>query len=82
MTTSAPLTADILIDMLKKLEVDADAGTPFDTLDLDSLRLAELAVMLTQRYGIDVTDDELALAGSINGTLQLLDTKTGDRRPG
>ncbi|MFG2985037.1 acyl carrier protein [Streptomyces sp. NPDC048258] len=44
----------------------------FAAMDLDSLVLVELAVSLTQRYGVQVSDWEIEAAGTIENTAGLL----------
>ncbi|MCD0448633.1 acyl carrier protein [Actinocorallia sp. API 0066] len=70
--------ADLLIEMLRKdfgVTSSITADTTFESLDLDSLVLVEFSVALTRRYGVEVDDDELAEAGSVTGTLELLRSK-------
>lgn len=54
---------------------DTTAETSFDLLDFDSLVLVEVAVALSSRYDIHVTDDELREAGNIAATAALLEAK-------
>lgn len=54
---------------------DTTAETSFELLDFDSLVLVEVAVALSGRYGITVTDEELHEAGSVAGTVALLEAK-------
>jgi acyl carrier protein len=51
------------------------ADTPFESLDFDSLVLVEVAVALSKRYAVTVTDDELDRAGTITGAVALLEAK-------
>jgi acyl carrier protein len=51
------------------------AETPFDLMDLDSLVLVEVAVALTGRHHVTVTDEELRKAGTVAGTVALLEAK-------
>ena len=78
---SATLTvslADRILDLLVT-EFDAPAGTTADTeydlLGFDSLVLVELAVALSGEYGVEVTDDELQEAATVDATVALLATK-------
>ena len=71
-----------LTDQLRDLIVakygapkDVTAETPFELLDFDSLTLIEVAVGLSGRYQIAVTGDELQEAGTIAGTVALLQAK-------
>jgi acyl carrier protein len=54
---------------------DTTADTSFELLDFDSLVLVEVAVALSTRYDIHVTDDELREAGDIANTVTLLEGK-------
>ncbi|MFI9583720.1 phosphopantetheine-binding protein [Streptomyces sp. NPDC052236] len=51
------------------------ADTGFESLDLDSLVLIELAVIPTKQYGIDVAGDELAGAGTVAKVAELLSAR-------
>jgi acyl carrier protein len=54
--------------LVEKYEIGEDRiqpSTEFDSLDLDSLVLAEISVILTNQLGIFITDDELAQAGTV-----------------
>ncbi|SDS53764.1 acyl carrier protein [Streptomyces sp. TLI_053] len=51
------------------------ATTTYDSLDLDSLVLVELAVILSRHYKIDISAEELAHAGNIDATARLLRNK-------
>jgi acyl carrier protein len=53
--------------------IDITAG--FSTMKLDSLDLVELAVILSDQYGVALEDDEIAEAGSIENTVALLRDK-------
>lgn len=70
----------MLIDLLSEtLDVDTDSITPdaeFESLDLDSLVLVELAVKLNQRFEVPVTHEELAEAATVLGTAELLVNRT------
>lgn len=59
----------------EKFLVPAEAvrpTAPFASMELDSLVLVELAVSLTRRYGVQVSDWELEAAGTIENTVGLL----------
>ncbi|MGW1491295.1 acyl carrier protein [Streptomyces sp. NPDC002402] len=75
--TQQPL-ADQLLDLLAS-EYEAPEGTTaetsFELLGFDSLVLVEVAVALSQRYVITVTDEELQEAGNVAGTVELLEAK-------
>ncbi|TDU04078.1 acyl carrier protein [Streptomyces sp. 846.5] len=78
MTTQTPSAADEILFLLAS-EYDAPeditAATEFESLGFDSLVLVELAVVLSQRYTTEVTDEELQEAGSVDGALRLLRSK-------
>ncbi|MER5863922.1 phosphopantetheine-binding protein [Kitasatospora sp. NPDC002040] len=71
--------ANHIVDlMVEKFEIPAeslDPATPFESLELDSLVLVELAVLLQKLYGIAVDDWEIEAAATIDGTVELLHTK-------
>jgi acyl carrier protein len=48
---------------------------PFDDLGVDSLVLVELAVSLTARFGVKFSDWEIGEAGSLQGTVRLVERK-------
>jgi hypothetical protein len=54
------LTADI-----PEVPAGLDPATPFDEADIDSLVLAEVAVVATRLYGVAVHDWELRDAGTM-----------------
>ena len=56
---------EILADKYDIAEDRVLPTTGFDSLDLDSLALAEISVVLTSRLGIFVSDDELADAATV-----------------
>lgn len=78
MTTQTQTLADQLLELLTS-EYEAPEGTTaetsFELLGFDSLVLVEVAVALSQRYDITVTDEELAEAGNVAGAVDLLETK-------
>lgn len=49
-----------------------DASTSYEALELDSLVLVELAVILSREYGVEITDDEIKDAQTIENTARLL----------
>ncbi|BCB91787.1 acyl carrier protein [Phytohabitans suffuscus] len=78
MSTQTQTLTDQLLKMMTVqygAPEDITAGTSFDALDLDSLVIVEVAVALTGRYGVDVTEEELHEAGDIAGTVALLEAK-------
>lgn len=76
-TQTQTLTDQLLALITARYAVPANttADTSFDALDLDSLALVEVAVALSGRYDITVTDEELLVAGNIAGTVALLEAK-------
>ena len=52
------------------------ADTDFQSLDLDSLVLIELAVILKKQYGVEVDGKELAAAGTAAKAAALVSKKT------
>jgi len=78
MSTQTQTLTDQLLDLIiSKYEAPegTTAETSFELLDFDSLVLVEVAVALSGRYAITVTDEELHEAGSIAGTVALLEAK-------
>jgi acyl carrier protein len=78
MTNRPGIQPEPILDVLRtQFEVPAEttADTDFESLDLDSLVLIELAVILTKQYGIDVAGEELAAAGNVAKVAELLSAK-------
>jgi acyl carrier protein len=78
MSTQTQTLTDQLLNLITSKYAapkDITAETSFELLDLDSLVLVEVAVALSGRYDITVTDDELREAGNIAGTVALLEAK-------
>jgi acyl carrier protein len=78
MGTQTQTLTDQLLNMLTTrygAPEDTAADTSFELLDFDSLVLVEVAVALSSRYDINVSDDELRAAGNIAGTVALLESK-------
>jgi acyl carrier protein len=78
MSTQTQTLTDQLLDLIISKYAapqDTTAETSFEILDLDSLVLVEVAVALSGRYAITVTDEELHEAGNIAGTVALLEAK-------
>lgn len=79
MTT--PVTATLADDLLAMLRDDYDAPpeisveSSYEDLDFDSLVLVEVAVALSQKYDIDVTDSEMMEVGTVAATIDLLRSK-------
>jgi acyl carrier protein len=78
MSTQTQTLTDKLLDLIISKYAapqDTTAETSFELLDFDSLVLVEVAVALSGRYAITVTDEELSKAGDIAGTVALLEAK-------
>ncbi|MEU1408705.1 acyl carrier protein [Streptomyces sp. NPDC005728] len=78
MTHRTSVRPEPILDVLRtNFEVpdDTSADTDFESLDLDSLVLIELAVILTKQYGVQVTGEELATAGTVAKVAELLSAK-------
>ncbi|MGW1883999.1 acyl carrier protein [Streptomyces sp. NPDC001970] len=78
MTMQTRSLADHLLDLLTS-EYEAPEGTTaetsFELLGFDSLVLVEVAVAMSERFGVSVTDEELHEAGNIAGAVALLEAK-------
>lgn len=68
------LTADI-----PEVPTDLDPAVPFDEADIDSLVLAEVAVVATRRYGVVVQEWELRDAGTMLAAAALVRERAGGR---
>jgi len=78
MSTQTHTLTDQLLNLITSKYAapeDTTAETSFELLDFDSLVLVEVAVALSGRYDITVTDQELHEAGNIAGTVALLEAK-------
>jgi acyl carrier protein len=78
MSTQTQSLTDQLLNLITSKYAapeDTTAETSFELLDFDSLVLVEVAVALSGRYDITVTDEELREAGNIAGTVALLEAK-------
>ncbi|WP_035791735.1 acyl carrier protein [Kitasatospora mediocidica] len=73
-TSTATLAQQILDIMAAKLSLEGEitASTAFADLDLDSLVMLELSVLLEQKLGARLTDEQLIEAGSVNAIAALL----------
>ncbi|MFE0515305.1 acyl carrier protein [Streptomyces sp. NPDC058964] len=74
-STIADHIAAIMAEKFDIPAADIDVTAGFETMELDSLDLVELAVILTRQYGIALEDHEIAEAGSIENTVALLRDK-------
>lgn len=79
MTSHTSVQPEAVLDVLTT-HFDVPAGTAantdFQSLDLDSLVLIELAVILTKQYGVEVDGKELATAGTAAKAAALVSEKT------
>ncbi|GAB2610930.1 hypothetical protein GCM10027168_49780 [Streptomyces capparidis] len=68
---------DILVQDMK---VTPDLVTPdatWEDMELDSLAMVELSLMLEQRFGLAVSDDQLLEAATIGDMVELLAQRSG-----
>ncbi|MEX1656936.1 acyl carrier protein [Streptomyces pseudovenezuelae] len=78
MTNRVSVQPEPILDVLRthfEVPEDTSVDTGFEGLDLDSLVLIELAVMLTKQYGVELTGDEIATAGTAAKVAELLSVK-------
>ncbi|WP_426979974.1 phosphopantetheine-binding protein (plasmid) [Pseudarthrobacter sp. O4] len=65
---AAHVTAEDLLEMVHaaapEIIGEATVQTNFDQMEVDSLSLVEIAVMISEKYGLVVHDWEIAQAGS------------------
>ncbi|GAA1909001.1 acyl carrier protein [Streptomyces sodiiphilus] len=54
---------------------DITAATAYEEMEFDSLVLVELAVHLSELFGVDITDEEILQAGNVEETVELLARK-------
>ncbi|WP_217165381.1 acyl carrier protein [Streptomyces sp. AC512_CC834] len=75
MTTTQQISA-----LIKKTfdigDMEISGATDFESLEFDSLVLVELAVILTRDYGVEITDEELAEAETIEATAALVNSRS------
>ncbi|MFG2880202.1 acyl carrier protein [Streptomyces sp. NPDC048337] len=77
LTAANPVTVltEVILDVLiAKYEAPAHTTpeTNFEMLGYDSLVLVEVAVDLSRRFGVEITDDELHQAGTAGKAAQML----------
>lgn len=63
---------EIMMDAFFVAEEDATLDAEFDSLDLDSLVLAELAVLLKKEFGVELTYENLEDARTIGNVALLI----------
>lgn len=66
---------EIMAEKFKVPASDVDVTAEFSTMKLDSLDLVELAVILSDQYGVTLEDEEIVEAGNIENTVALLRDK-------
>lgn len=66
---------NVLVDKYGYAQEDLAVEDPFEELDFDSLVFTELAGMLNRAYGVDLVDDDLAEAGSIDAVGRLVEQR-------
>ncbi|GAA3078088.1 acyl carrier protein [Streptomyces olivoverticillatus] len=72
MSAIAQRIAEIMVDKFEVPTQKVDVNAEFETMELDSLVLVELAVMLQKQYGVAVDDWEIEEAKTIENTAALL----------
>ncbi|WP_415950007.1 acyl carrier protein [Streptomyces sp. KLOTTS4A1] len=79
-TQPQPLADQLLGILTAEFEApeDTTGTTQFELLGFDSLILVEFAVGLTRRFGVEVTDDEVHEAATVDGVVELLRSKGVD----
>ena len=73
-----PITQVLQTILIDKFQVPADSLSPatrFEELDFDSLVLVELAVVLENRFGIEVPEGELQPEQTLGEAAALLSRK-------
>ncbi|MGY0019691.1 phosphopantetheine-binding protein [Streptomyces sp. cg35] len=78
MSAESPVASAITEVLTEKFEVDPAAvrpGATLESLDLDSLALAELALTLQERLGVPVDGDEAAKHVTVAGLAAVLSAK-------
>lgn len=65
--------------MIEDLQLDADSvhpGASREDAGLDSLAVVELSIVLSQRHGIPITDDELLELKTVADIARLIEQRT------
>lgn len=76
------MTGDLTRILTGDLDLPAARLTDDTTLDdagFDSLAVVELSVILTDRYGIDITDSDISGAATLGQLDRLIATKRSER---
>jgi acyl carrier protein len=66
--------------LMSKFQVDGAAIVPeaaIEDLELDSLDLVELGLELEGRFGLHISEDELAQARKVEDILELAESRSG-----
>jgi histidinol-phosphate aminotransferase len=69
--------------MIEDLQLDADGvhpGASREDAGLDSLAVIELSLALSQRLGVDITDDELLELKTVADIAQLIEQRSAGAR--
>jgi len=71
---------DLLVQQFGMFDSTITADTTFDSLEVDSLVLVELAVILERTYGVRIEDSELAAAGTVGAAAAVVTGKLATRQ--
>jgi acyl carrier protein len=77
------MTGDLARILTDDLNLPADQltnGTTLDQAGFDSLTVVELSVLLTDRYGIDITDSDIKNSATLGQLDLLITTKRNGRQ--
>lgn len=66
----------ILVNDLRLAEVGLAPDAAIEDAGLDSLGLVELSMVLSERLGIDITDDELLAVGTVGEIATLMEERS------
>ncbi|MEU4013427.1 acyl carrier protein [Streptomyces pseudogriseolus] len=76
------MTGDLISILIHDLKLPADRLTDDATLDhagFDSLAVVELSVLLTDRYGLDISDSDIEDAATLGQLDHLITTRRNGR---
>ncbi|MFI9219443.1 acyl carrier protein [Streptomyces werraensis] len=76
------MTGDLISILIHDLKLPADRLTDDATLDhagFDSLAVVELSVLLTDRYGLDISDNDIKDAATLGQLDHLITTQRNGR---
>ncbi|MGA5121563.1 acyl carrier protein [Streptomyces pseudogriseolus] len=76
------MTGDLISILIHDLKLPADRLTDDATLDhagFDSLAVVELSVLLTNRYGLDISDSDIKDAATLGQLDHLITTQRNGR---